>query len=76
MFRKFVLAVSTAAALIVGFCMDSGHAQARPWRGYYGYGPRPYYRGAYYRPYGYGFYGPGVYRRPYYGAYYRPYRYW
>ena len=80
MFRKFILAVATAAALIVGFSIDSSSAQARPWRGYYGgygYGaPRAYYRGAYYRPYGYGAYGAGAYGRPYYGAYARPYRYW
>ena len=38
MVRKFILAVATVAALIVGFCVDASPAQARPYRGYYGYG--------------------------------------
>ena len=62
MFRKMILAVATAAALIVGFSFHAPEAQAQRWRGGY-YGPRVAYRGYY----GRGYYGGWR------GAYYRPY---
>ena len=52
MFRKMILAVATAAALIVGFWFHAPEAQAQRWRGGY-YGPRVAYRGYY----GRGYYG-------------------
>jgi hypothetical protein len=71
MFRKMILAVATAAALIVGFSFHAPEAQAQRWRG--GYGPRTAYYGGYGRGYyGRGYYGGnrGAYNRPYARPYY------
>ena len=62
--KRIILSIAVMAAMLVGSLAVPSTAEARPWRGGYGYyGPRAYYGG-----YGYGY-------RPYYGGYYgyRPY---
>ena len=78
--RAKLLTLAALAAMLVGGMLMPSSADARPWRGYYGYGP---YYGSYYygRPavgyygaypaYGYGYY---PYRSYNYGYYNYPYR--
>jgi hypothetical protein len=70
--KRFLLSIAVIAAMLFGSLAVPSTAEARPWRGGYGYyGPRAYSGYGYgYRPYYYGNYGG--YNRAYYGGYYAP----
>jgi hypothetical protein len=70
--------VASAAPVLGGAALNAAVESAAPvenvtYYGYYGYRPRYYGYGGYYRPRYYGYYN---YYQPYYGGYgyYRPYR--
>jgi hypothetical protein len=74
-----LLTLAALAAMLIGGLAWPNASEARPWRGYYGYGPARAYYGPYYGGYRYGYaqpyyryrsgYAPGYYGPTYYNGY-------